>query len=99
MAKEQSVIQEITAPNNDLEILKQHFPQCFDKVGDFDFEKFRKELSNNEINFSRENYSMDWLGKSYARLLATDSVKTLIKEDVEWNKKEENKSSENLLIK
>ena len=90
---------QIISTNNDLKILKKHFPHCFDKNGDFDFEKFKKELATNEINFSKESYSMDWLGKSYARLLATDPAKTLIKEDRDWNSKEENKNSENLLIK
>ena len=99
MAKEQSTTQNIIAPNNDLDILKKNFPHCFDKSGDFDVEKFKKELKINEINFSKESYGMDWLGKSYARLLATDPAKTLIKEDNDWNSKEENKNSENLLIK
>lgn len=90
---------QIISTNNDLKILKKNFPHCFDKNGDFDFEKFKKELANNEINFSKESYGMDWLGKSYARLLATDPAKTLIKEDTDWNSKEENKNSENLLIK
>jgi len=99
MAKEQSTTQNIIAPNNDLDILKKNFPHCFDKSGDFDVEKFKKELTINEINFSKESYGMDWLGKSYARLLATDPAKTLIKEDKDWNSKEENKNSENLLIK
>jgi adenine-specific DNA-methyltransferase len=89
----------INFQNNDLGILKKNFSQCFDKNGDFDFEKFKKELSSNEINFSKESYGMDWLGKSYARVLATDPAKTLIKENKEWNEKPENKDSENLLLK
>jgi len=99
MTKEQNTTQNIIAPNNDLEILKKNFPHCFDKNGDFDVEKFKKELSNSEINLYKESYGMDWLGKSYARLLATDPAKTLLKEDTDWNSKEENKNSENLLIK
>lgn len=99
MANNQNTNQNITSPNNDLQILKKHFPHCFDKNGGFDFEKFKKELETNEIDFSKESYGMDWLGKSYARLLATDPAKTLIKEDTKWNRKEENKNSENLLIK
>lgn len=95
----QNITQNITATNNDLEILKKNFQHCFDKNGCFDFDKFKKELVTNEINFSKESYGMDWLGKSYARLLATDPAKTLIKEDKDWNSKEENKTSENLLIK
>lgn len=99
MADKQNTTKNIIAPNHDLEILKKNFPHCFDKNGDFNFEKFKKELESNEINFSKESYDMDWLGKSYARLLATDPAKTLIKEDKDWNSKEENKTSENLLIK
>jgi adenine-specific DNA-methyltransferase len=99
MSKEQRITGNITPPNKDLETLKKHFPQCFDKNGNFDFEKLKKQLSATEINFSKESYGMDWLGKSYARLLATDETTTLLKEDETFNQKEENKNSENLLIK
>lgn len=99
MSKEELVTGNIQAPNKDLEILKQHFPNCFDKGGNFDFDKFKTQLSDNEINFSKESYGMDWLGKSYARLLATDEATTLLKEDEAHNQKEVNASSENLLIK
>lgn len=99
MLNKQNITQNIKAPNTDIEMLKINFPHCFDKNGDFDFEKFKKEISSNEINFSKESYGMDWLGKSYARLLATDPAKTLMKENKQWNNYEENKNSENLLIK
>ncbi|MDP2090311.1 MAG: site-specific DNA-methyltransferase [Candidatus Gracilibacteria bacterium] len=99
MFKEENLTKNNTPINNDIEILKTHFSHCFDKNGDFDFDKFKKEISKNEIDFSRESYSMDWLGKSYARVLASEPARTLLKEDKEWNKKEENKNSENLLIK
>lgn len=99
MSKEQKITGNIQPPNKDLEILKQNFPSCFDKNGDFDFDKFKAQLSKNEINFSKESYGMDWLGKSYARLLATDEATTLLKEDENFNQKEENKNSENLLIR
>ena len=99
MSKEQKITDNILPPNKDLEILKQNFPNCFDKNGEFDFDKFKAQLSATEINFSKESYGMDWLGKSYARLLATDETTTLLKEDETFNHKEENKNSENLLIK
>ena len=99
MSKEQKTTGNIQPPNKDLEILKKNFPNCFDKSGNLDFNKFKKQLSKNEINFSKESYGMDWLGKSYARLLATDETTTLLKEDEIFNQKEENKNSENLLIK
>jgi len=99
MSREQKITGNIKPPNKDLEILKQNFSNCFDKSGNLDFEKLKKQISANEINFSKESYGMDWLGKSYARLLATDESTTLLKEDETFNQKEENKNSENLLIK
>tara|TARA_B110000003_G_scaffold265438_1_gene291286 strand:- start:352 stop:2253 length:1902 start_codon:yes stop_codon:yes gene_type:complete len=99
MIEKINTTQNITAFNKEIEVLKKYFPQCFDKGGNLDFEKFKKQLSKNEINFSKESYGMDWLGKSYARLLATDETTTLLKEDETFNQKEENKNSENLLIK
>jgi adenine-specific DNA-methyltransferase len=95
----QNVTKNIIAKNKDLEILKKHFPHCFDKNGKFDFAKFKKELSKGEIDFSKEGYGMDWLGKSYARLLASDPATTLLKEDKTWNSKPENHQSQNLLLK
>lgn len=99
MSEEQKITGNIQPPNKDLEILKQNFPNCFDKNGDFDFKKFKTQLSATDINFSKESYGMDWLGKSYARLLATDEATTLLKEDETFNQKEQNKNSQNLLIK
>jgi len=99
MSKKQRITGNITPPNKDLDTLKKHFPNCFDKSGNLDFEKLKKQLSKNEINFSKESYGMDWLGKSYVRLLATDETTTLLKEDETFNQKPENANSENLLIK
>ncbi len=98
--KKEETTRNITAPNYDLEVLKKHFSHCFDKDGKFDFEKFKRELSQSKkLGFSKESYSMDWLGKSYARLLANDAATTLLKEDKAWNAKKENRNSGNLLIK
>lgn len=96
---EQNITNNIKAKNQNIEVLKKHFGQCFDKGGNFDFEKFKQELSENEIDFYKESYGIDWLGKSYARVLASDPTTTLLKEDEEFNAREENKDSENLLIK
>lgn len=89
----------IMAKNKNLEVLKENFPQCFDKNGDFDFVKFQKELATQEVDFSQESYGMDWLGKSYARLLASDEATTLIQADQDWNNQAQNQNSENLLLK
>ena len=99
MSKEQKITNNIKVPNKDLETLKIHFPHCFDKDGNFQFEKFKNNLTEKEINFSTESYGLDWLGKSYARLLASDPATTLLKADETHNTKPENANSENLLIK
>jgi len=96
---EQIVTNDIKAPNKDLEALKIHFPQHFDKDGKFQFEKFQNYLTEKEINFSTESYGLEWLGKSYARLLASDPATTLLREDETHNAKPENVNSQNLLIK
>lgn len=67
MNKEQKITNNIKVPNKDLEVLKTFFA-LFYKNGNFDIEKFKQELSENEIDISKESYGMDWLGKSYARL-------------------------------
>ncbi|MBS0647567.1 MAG: site-specific DNA-methyltransferase [Verrucomicrobia bacterium] len=99
MNKEQKITTDIKVPNKDLETLKIHFPHCFDKDGNFQLEKFKNNLTEKEINFSTESYGLDWLGKSYARLLASDPATTLLKADEKHNALPENANSENLLIK
>lgn len=93
MKKEQTT-NNIKIPSKNLKILNKNFPHCFNKDGFFDFKKFKQEFSKNEdIDFSNESYGMDWLGKNYARLLASDEAATLLKENIDWNKKSENKIS------
>lgn len=99
MSVEQKITNNIKVPNHDLETLRKHFPHCFDKDGNFQLEKFTQNLTEKEINFSSESYGMDWLGKSYARLLASDPASTLLKANETHNQQPENVNSENLLIK
>ena len=90
---------EITANSKQLEILKKNFPQCFDKNGNFIATKMEEIVIGNGLELSRESYSLNWLGKSYARLLANENPLTMLKEDKEHNSLEENKDSENILFK
>lgn len=99
MSKEQKITTDIKVPNKDLEALRINFPHCFDKDGNFQLEKFKNNLTEKEINFSTESYGLDWLGKSYARLLASDPATTLLKADETHNAKPENANSKNILIK
>ncbi|TMX08123.1 site-specific DNA-methyltransferase [Aeromonas salmonicida subsp. achromogenes] len=88
-----------TVNSKQLAVLKKHFPQCFDKNGHFIQEKMLEVVNANEVELSKESYSLNWLGKSYARLLTNLPPKTLINEDLVHNQLEQNKDSKNLLIK
>ena len=90
---------DITANSKQIELLKQNFPQCFDKDGNFIVHKMEEIVGESGLELSKESYSLNWLGKSYARLLANENPRTLIKEDKEHNALEQNKESQNLLIK
>nr|WP_314742017.1 site-specific DNA-methyltransferase [uncultured Haemophilus sp.] len=61
-------------------------------------EKMAEELQSNGIKTEKESYSLNWLGKSYAKILKDRPPETLLAEDVEHNQKPENQNSENVLI-
>lgn len=90
---------DVTANSKQLEVLKKYFPQCFDKHGAFIPEKLQDIVTEGGSELSKESYALNWLGKSYARLLANENPRTLLSEDKEHNAKPENIASENLLIK
>ncbi|EIH8664232.1 site-specific DNA-methyltransferase [Escherichia coli] len=98
--KKETIFSEVeTANSKQLAVLKANFPQCFDKNGAFIQEKLLEIIRASEVELSKESYSLNWLGKSYARLLANLPPKTLLAEDKTHNQQEENKNSQNLLIK
>ncbi|WP_035758413.1 site-specific DNA-methyltransferase [Hugenholtzia roseola] len=96
MSQTQNTTNQIKAVS-EVEALKKHFPHYFDKDGKFDFEKFRANLEQKEVNFSAESYRLEWLGKSYARLLASDAATTLLKPNSLHNSQQQN--AQNLLLK
>ncbi|MFU2072409.1 site-specific DNA-methyltransferase [Gallibacterium anatis] len=79
--------------------LKQLFPDCFDKNGVFLAEKMAQALRTSDIDTSKEYYTMNWLGKSYAKVLRDLPPETLLAENHEHNSRPEHKNSQNLLIK
>ena len=89
----------ITANSKQLGILKKNFPECFGKDGNFIVHKMEEIVGESGLELSKESYSLNWLGKSYAKLLANENPRTLLKEDKKHNIKEQNKDSQNLLIK
>ncbi|WP_187648747.1 site-specific DNA-methyltransferase [Nitrosophilus labii] len=91
-------IEQTEAVLNEIETLKKYFPQYFDKNGKFLIEKFKASIEKS-TDISKESFSLEWLGKTYSRVLTHEPARTFIKENMEWNVKEENKNSQNLLIK
>ena len=98
------MIQEILANNENIHIndkqiaiLKEHFPSCFSADGSFDLVKFQEEIKD-KTEVTTEGYELRFLGKSYAKLLASTDTTTVIVPDDEHNELPENKNSENLYI-
>ncbi|MGR5462770.1 site-specific DNA-methyltransferase [Photobacterium damselae] len=98
--KEETVFANVETTNSkQIAILKKHFPNCFDRDGNFIQERMLEVVNQSDVELSKESYSLNWLGKSYSRVLANLPPKTLIHEDTEHNLKEQHKDSKNLLIK
>ena len=85
------------AGGKELQVLKQHFPQCFTVEGHFDIEKFRAALPEG-TSITDETMGFNFLGKNYARMLTNMDTTTLIRPDTEHNAKPENKDSQNVYI-
>jgi type III restriction enzyme/adenine-specific DNA-methyltransferase len=89
---------ENTTPNSkQLAVLKEHFPACFKVDGSFDVERFKAEIAAT-ANVVNEGYELKFLGKSYAKLLASAETTTVIQPNEEHNNLPENANSENIYI-
>lgn len=87
----------IKSNDREIKILKENFPACFKKDGSFDLERFKEYLSD-DISIINEGYELNFLGKNYARLLASVDTETVIVPNEDHNNKDENKSSNNIYI-
>lgn len=81
----------------EIAVLREHFPACFKSDGSFDIERFKEELKD-KVDIVHEGYELKFLGKSYAKLLASLDTTTVITPNTEHNNLEENKNSENIYI-
>lgn len=98
MVKDIMTANEAVTPNEkEIRILKEHFPACFSSDGSFDIERFKEYLSD-KVAVKNEGYELRFLGKNYARLLASLDTTTVIVPDEEHNSKPENAQSENIYI-
>ena len=99
MIKEQLENNENVKPNTKLlNLLKENFPDFFDKYNNFKIDKFKNALKSDEINITKEGYELNFLGKSYARFQTSTETETIISPLTDHNNKDKNKNSENLYI-
>lgn len=88
---------EAISGQKEMEVLRKHFPQCFNAEGEFDMEAFKASLPGG-ITLTDETIGFNWLGKDYARMLCNMDTTTLIRPDKEHNAKPENQNSQNIYI-
>ncbi len=98
------MIKDIKQKNENIDVvdeqlnrLKNIYPDCFNQNGDFDIEKFKENISKS-TNIVKEGYGLSFLGKNYSKLIASLDTETIIVPDLEDNSNEENKKSENIYI-
>lgn len=87
----------IVPGSKELEILRENFPACFHSDGTFDIERFREYLKD-KVDVTDEGYELRFLGKNYARLLASLDTTTVVEPDEAHNNLPENKDSKNIYI-
>lgn len=87
----------VTPGSNELEILREHFPACFKEDGRFDIVRFQEYLKD-KVEVTDEGYELRFLGKNYARMLASLDTTTVIVPDEAHNSLPENKGSKNIYI-
>lgn len=87
----------VTPGSNELEILREHFPACFKEDGSFDIVRFQEYLKD-KVEVTDEGYELRFLGKNYARMLASLDTTTVIVPDEAHNSLPENKESKNIYI-
>lgn len=98
MIKDTIAANEAVTPNSrEMAVLKDTFPSCFHADGTFDLDRFKEFLSD-QVSVVNEGYELRFLGKNYARLLASLDTTTVIVPDEEHNAKPENAHSENVYI-
>ena len=98
MIKDIIAANEAVTPNQkEMEILREHFPACFHSDGSFDLTRF-SEFLKDKVNITKEGYELKFLGKNYARMLASLDTETVIVPDDTHNSKPENINSENVYI-
>ncbi len=89
--------EDVHSNDKQLDILREHFSACFKQDGSFDLLRFKEEISD-KTNVVQEGYELKFLGKSYAKLIASTDTTTVIQPNEAHNNLPENINSENIYI-
>lgn len=102
--EEKIMIKDVLAANEsmilnekEIAVLKEKFPSCFRADNSFDIVRFSEYLKD-KIEISYEGYELRFLGKSYAKMLASLDTETVIVPNDAHNKLPENLNSKNIYI-
>lgn len=99
MIKDAQEHNESTIPNAyELDQIKEALPQYFDADGNFLIDKLQNLLKQEGVEITNESYELSFLGKSYARLLASLETETVLVPNEEHNNDPVNALSENIYI-
>lgn len=87
----------VTSNDKKMTILREYFPSCFKSDSSFDLVRF-SEFLKDKIDVTQEGYELKFLGKNYARMLASLDTETVLVPDEAHNTLPENANSENIYI-
>ena len=73
--------------------LNDNFPEFFNEDRTFDLNKFINELNSSNFEELSMGYSLNFIGKNYAKKIATEKPNSVIVPNIEYNS---NNNSENL---
>ena len=77
--------------------LKDKLPEFFTKDNQFNLNKFKLELQNNNVDELKDGYQLNFIGKNYARRQAGEMPTTVVVPDEKQNEGE-GKNSLNLFL-
>lgn len=84
--------------NKRLEELKGYYPQFFNKEGYFEFDKFKGYLTDSDVSVTMDGFSLNFVGKEYAKLLIDTPTDTLISPNERDNDQGVNNDSKNIYM-
>lgn len=90
--------EKVTPKDHEIDLLMEALLLYFDGDRKFKMEKFQNMLQEEQVELTRESYELNFLGKSYARPLASLETETVIVPNEEHNAEARNADSENTYI-